>query len=118
MDIAIERLQGVAVVELPYEEIDASNAADFKRELATVVEAEPRLVFDLSRLRFVDSSGLGAFLSCLRKIAEHGGELKLCGLSAAVRGVFELVRMHRIFDIQPTRDAAIRAFAPAPRTPA
>ena len=108
--MVIERLQDVAVVELPYEELDASNAADFKRELATLVETQRKLVFDLSRLRFVDSSGLGAFLSCLRKVSERGGELKLCGLSTAVRAVFELVRMHRIFDIHPTRDAAIHAF--------
>ena len=113
MDITIERVQGVAVAELPYDELDASNAADFKRDVAALVSNEPRLVFDLTRVRFIDSSGLGAFLSCLRKVNERGGELKLCGLSKAVRAVFELVRMHRIFDIHPTRDAAIRAFAPA-----
>lgn len=113
MDIAIERLQDVAVIEVPYEEIDASNAAEFKHALAAVVSTEPRLIFDLHRLRFVDSSGLGSFLSCLRKVNEHGGELKLCGMATAVRAVFELVRMHRVFDIHPTRDAALAAFTPA-----
>lgn len=117
MDIAIERLQDVAVIELPYEEIDAGNAADFKHELASVVDTERRLIFDLRRLRFVDSSGLGAFLSCLRKVNERGGELKLCGLSTSVRAVFELVRMHRVFDIHPTRDAALAAFTPAAAAP-
>ena len=63
MDIAIERLQDVAVVELPYEEIDASNAADVQRELASVVDTERRLVFDLRCLRFVDRSAPGALRS-------------------------------------------------------
>jgi anti-sigma B factor antagonist len=112
MEIAIERINDVAVVILPYDELDASNAAELKRDFGPVVEAQPRLVFDLTRLRFIDSSGLGAFLSCLRKANEHGGELKLCGLSKAVRAVFELVRMHRVFDIHATREAAVRAFAP------
>jgi len=64
----------------------------------------------LGRLRFVDSSGLGAFISCLRKLNAKGGDLKLCGMSKQVRAVFELVRMHRIFDIFGTRDEALRAF--------
>jgi anti-sigma B factor antagonist len=118
MDLMIERVQDVVVAEVPYEELDASNATDFKRDVAALVASERKLVFDLTRLRFIDSSGLGAFLSCLRKVNERGGELKLCGLSKIVRAVFELVRMHRIFDIHPTRDAAVRAFAPTAATSA
>jgi anti-sigma B factor antagonist len=41
-----------------------------------------------------------------------GGDLKLCGMSKQVRGVFELVRLHRIFDILGTTEEAVRAFAP------
>ena len=93
------------------EELDASNAGEFKRDIAPVLEANTKLVIDLSRLRFVDSSGLGAFLSCLRKLNAKGGDLKLCGMSKQVRAVFELVRMHRIFDIYGTREEAVRAFA-------
>lgn len=111
MELATERMQDVVIVELPYEELDASNASELKRDVMTLVETERKLVFDLSRVRFVDSSGLGAFLSCLRKMNERGGDLKLCGLSRPVRAVFELVRMHRIFDIYATRDEAARAFA-------
>ena len=58
-----------------------------------------KVVFDLRELRFVDSSGLGAILSCLRQLNGKGGELKLCGMTKPVRALFELVRMHKIFDI-------------------
>ena len=73
--------------------------------------ANDKLVLDLARLRFVDSSGLGAFISCLRKLNAKGGDLKLCGLSKQVRAAFELVRMHRVFDIHATSEDAVRAFA-------
>jgi anti-sigma B factor antagonist len=112
MDLAIETVQDVTVVELSVEEIDASNSAELKRDMAPILEAHAKIVCDLTRLRFVDSSGLGAFLSCLRRVNARGGDLKLCGLSKAVRALFELVRMHRVFDIHPTREAAVRAFAP------
>ena len=113
MDFVVEKVQDVAVVELPLEEIDASNAGDLKRDLGPVVDSQAKILFDLSRVRFVDSSGLGAFISCLRKLNARGGDLKLCGMSRQVRAVFELVRMHRVFDICGTREEAVRMFQSA-----
>jgi anti-sigma B factor antagonist len=112
MEIAVDHIGDVAVAVLLVEELDAGNAGEFKRDIAPVLETNKKLVFDLSRLRFVDSSGLGAFLSCLRQVNAKGGDLKLCGMSKQVRGVFELVRLHRIFDILGTTEEAVRAFAP------
>jgi anti-sigma B factor antagonist len=115
MEFVVDHIGDVAVAVLPVDELDASNAAEFKRDIAPVLEAHPQVVFDLSRLRFVDSSGLGAFLACLRQVHAKGGDLKLCGLSKPVRTVFELVRLHRIFEIFDTREEAVRAFAPERR---
>ena len=117
MHFTVEMFGDVTVTAVPVDELDASNAAEFKRDVAPLLEANTRLVLDLSRLRFVDSSGLGAFISCLRKLNAKGGDLKLYGMSKQVRAVFELVRMHRVFDIVSTREEAVGAFqqAPAPR---
>jgi len=111
MELAVESVSTVAVAVVPVEELDASNVAEFKRDMAPILEARKELVLDLRRLRFVDSSGMGAILSCLRQLSAKGGDLKLCGMSRQVRTVFELVRMHRIFDIHPTQEEAVRAFA-------
>ena len=108
MQIAFEKVGDVAVAAVPVDELDASNAGEFKRDIAPLLEANAKLVLDLSRLRFVDSSGLGAFISCLRKLNAKGGDLKLCGMSKQVRAVFELVRMHRVFDILGTKEDAVR----------
>ena len=110
MDIAADKIANVGVVLVPVEELDASNAGELKRDIAPILEANPQLVIDLSRLRFIDSSGLGAMLSCLRQVSAKGGDLKLCGMSKQVRATFELVRMHRIFEIFPSREEAVRAF--------
>jgi anti-sigma B factor antagonist len=114
MVIAVENVGDVAVAAVPVEELDASNAGEFKRDIVPLLDANARMVLDLSRVRFVDSSGLGAFISCLRKLNAKGGDLKLCGMSKQVRGVFELVRMHRVFDILGTKEDAVRAFEGAP----
>jgi anti-sigma B factor antagonist len=112
MAIAFDKMGDVTVAMVPMAELDASNAGEFKREIAPLLESTMKLVLDLGRLRFVDSSGLGAFISCLRRLNAKGGDVKLCGMSKQVRAVFELVRMHRIFDIYATKEEAVRAFSP------
>jgi anti-sigma B factor antagonist len=111
MIITLERIDDVTVALVPIQDLDASNSAEFKREVAPILEATTKLVFDLRLLRFVDSSGLGAFISSLRNLNARGGDVKLCGMSKQVRAVFELVRMHRVFDIFATKEEAVRAFA-------
>ena len=118
MEIAVDKINDVAVAVVPMDELDAGNVAEFKSVIAPILQAHAELVLDLSRLRFVDSSGLGAILSCLRQLSAKGGDLKLCGMSKQVRAVFELVRLHRIFDIFATSDDAVRAFRAAAPPPA
>jgi anti-sigma B factor antagonist len=110
MDIAVENFGAVTIATLHGDELDASNVQDFKRDVAPVLAENRNVILDLSHLRFIDSSGLGAMLSCLRQLNATGAELKLCGMAKAVRAVFELVRMHRIFDIYDTREQAVSAF--------
>jgi anti-sigma B factor antagonist len=112
MELMCEPIGGVMVVSLAGAQLDAGTAAEFKSDIAPVLEAHTQVVFDLSRLEFVDSSGLGPFLACLRQLHAKGGDLKLCGMLPPVRTLFELVRMHRLFHLFDTQEAAIHAFQP------
>jgi anti-sigma B factor antagonist len=109
MELTTETVDDVTIVVLPGEQLDAGNAKEVKRDIAAVLEPCRKVVFDLRELRFVDSSGLGAILSCLRQLNGKGGELKLCEMTKPVRALFELVRMHKIFDIYVTKADALRA---------
>ena len=110
MAFTAEAIGDVVVVVLGVDELDAGNVAALKRDVAPVLEAHTKVLLDLSGMRFLDSSGLGFFLSCLRKVMAKGGDLKLCGMSEQVRAVFELLRMQRILEIYDTREDALRAF--------
>jgi anti-sigma B factor antagonist len=110
MEMGVDKMGDVTVATIPVDELDASNAGEFKRDIAPVLQDNTKLVLDLSKLSFVDSSGLGALLSCLRQLTAKRGDLKMCGMSKQVRALFELVRMHRIFDIYDTQEQAVSAF--------
>jgi anti-sigma B factor antagonist len=111
MQIPVDEVNHLAIALVPADELDASNVAEFKNAIAPILQAHAEVIRDLSRLRFVDSSGMGAILSCLRQLTAKGGELKLCGMTDQVRAIFVLVRMHRIFDIYATPQEAVHALA-------
>jgi len=110
MDLQSEAVGEVVVARIRGDHLDAGTVEDFKAAAAPVLEQSRKVVLDLSALQFVDSSGIGAIISCLRKLNGRGGDLKLCGLSKAVRSLFELVRLHRIFEICQTSGEAVASF--------
>lgn len=110
MDLSVAYYGNIAVVTLPGEHLDASNVKAFKQEIKPVLDEFNQVLFDLSQLQFVDSSGIGAILSCLRTLDASNGDLKLCGVTKSVRTIFQLVRMHRVFEIFNTKEEALRAF--------
>jgi len=112
MELNVEQIGDVSVVTFKAEALDASNYNDFKASVAPILADHAKVVLDISRMKVVDSSGLGAILSCMRKVKAAGGDLKLlCGMSRPVRMFFELVRIHRIIDIFATVQEAVASFA-------
>jgi anti-sigma B factor antagonist len=99
------------IIEPQDKALDARTSKDFRRDIQELLEQHKHVVLDLSALTFIDSSGLGVLLSCLRQLTGNGGDLKLCSLTPQVRAVFQLVRMHRLFDVYNTRDEAAQAFS-------
>ncbi len=101
----------VLVIELREDNLDASNVREFKDAVQAVMHERTRVVLDMSGVKFVDSSGLGALISCLRQLNARRGDFKLCAMSTTVRALFELMRMHRVFNIHETRQEAIKSYA-------
>jgi anti-anti-sigma factor len=102
----------VLIITPEGESLDAHAASEFKEKVIDLIQANSmnRVVFDLHQLQFIDSSGLGSFLSVLRVLHSHGGELKLACMNKPVRTMFELVSMHKIFEIFNTKEEAIKSF--------
>jgi anti-sigma B factor antagonist len=102
-----------AVVAFPVDNLDAGNAKEFRAAIDAVVAGHAAIALDMSRLVFVDSSGLGALLSCHRAMNGKKGKLLLFGLNRPVRALFELSRMDRVFSICNSRDEALASLQAA-----
>ena len=100
----------VLVITLRANSLDASNVREFRDSVQALLQERTRVVLDMSELRFVDSSGLGALISCLRQLNARRGDFRLCAMSKTVRALFELMRMHRVFAIHETVEGAVASF--------
>jgi anti-sigma B factor antagonist len=110
MKLLQEKIGDINVIVVHEKTIDARNAQAVKAKIQAMLLPDMKLVLDLSPVEFLDSSGLGALLSCLRQLTSSGGQMKLTGVSKPVRAILELVRFHRIIDIYNDRDEALRAY--------
>ncbi len=81
--------------------LETENVAAFRAAIAPVLDRSTDITLDLSQVAFMDSTGLGAMLSCLRSVKSKGGRLKLCHLTPEVKQLFEMVLMDRVFEIAP-----------------
>ncbi len=107
------QIEEIHLIEFLHDSIDSDCAKETFGEVETSVAATDSVIFDLSSVEFVDSSGLGVLVSLLRESRTAGGEVKICGLTRPVRAMFELVRMHKVFDIYNDRNEAVNAFLAA-----
>lgn len=104
----------VVVLEIQDRALDAHNAADFRAQLDRLIaEGHERVVLDMSQVDFLDSTGLGAVVTGLKRMRGHG-DLVLCGIVEMVMNVFRLTRMDRVFYIEPDVDAAVAALSAQP----
>lgn len=105
-----EQVGDITVVVLQVDALDANNVKALKAELRPTLMADSRILMDLGRVSFIDSSGLGCILSCLREVTSGGGDLKLFNITKPVRGLLEMVRLHKIVDILNTKEEGINSF--------
>jgi anti-sigma B factor antagonist len=89
----------------------ADKAQTFKDAVGPYCSNGPvSMVLDLAKVEFIDSTGLGAILSVLKRMPE-GSELMVCQLNEAVTNMFMLTRMDRVFTICKTVDEAVTALS-------
>lgn len=106
MQFTSRSLGAVEVITVDANRIDAAVAIQFKdRMREQMADAQGRIVLDLHKVEFIDSSGLGAIVAVM-KLMPQGAKLELAGLTSSVDKVFRMTRMDSIFSIHPSADAA------------
>ena len=88
-------------------ELDLYTVALLKDELGPIVESESLLVFDFTKLDYIDSTAVGVVVSALLTMRKKGGAVRLA-CSQNVRKVFESAGLHKQIDVYDSLDEATR----------
>ncbi len=110
MDFDMETIGDIVVVLLPGETLEASITLEFKQGIEPLLEQNTKVVFDMSRIRFIDSMGCGVLLTSFKRLKDKGGWLKLCCITDPVDSIFKLMGFDRIFSIFENREDVVNAF--------
>ena len=107
MSLQSEKQADTLVIRVEEDRIDAAGAIRFKEGMRDLIaERSARVILDLSRVNFLDSSGLGAVVAVMKLLAPER-RLELAGLTPTVEKVFRLTRMDSVFTIHTAVDQGL-----------
>jgi anti-sigma B factor antagonist len=90
----------------------ASQLADKVRSV--LLDDHDRLVLDLSRVRYVDSAGLGELVHALSAIHNRGGAMKLLNVTSRLNDLLVVTRLLTVFDCFDDEAEALASFDAQP----
>jgi anti-sigma B factor antagonist len=91
-------------------EIDLHVSPRVALSLGQMVKKKPaKLVVDLTRVSYIDSSGLAVLIDAMQGVEEYGGIFAIAGMQETVRSIFEIARLDQVFRIFPDVESALAA---------
>ena len=90
--------------------LDAYNAPELKAKFEQISSVTPYFVFDMQGCEFIDSTGLGMIVTCLKSASQQAGDIRLARLQDKPRMVFDITRAYKIFHIFDDLEAALLSY--------
>jgi len=102
----------VLVVELEGELMGGPEADEFRSIIdKAIMDEKNKVVIDMGRVNWMNSSGLGMLMNALTNLRSSGGDLKLANLSERTRRPIQITRLDSVFDEYDSVEVAVRTFA-------
>ena len=95
-------------------EVDiVGKAADFDPEAAIrrlLEEGKKKILLNLAKVGYIDSSGIGELVSSYTAINKEGGELKLLNLTQKLQDLLTITKLLTVFDVYESGEEALTSF--------
>jgi anti-sigma B factor antagonist len=110
MDIIVEKIAEDIAILRPSGRLNMVTAPLLRETVGSAIaEGRSRVVVDLGRVDFIDSTGLGALIGSLKSTRQSGGDLRIARPTAQVQMIFSLSNLDRILAAYPTPEQAFDA---------
>jgi anti-anti-sigma factor len=112
--LTIERKQiapDITVLEMIGRIILGNNSREVELKLAEVLgENNKKIIFDLSGVSMLDSTGVGILVVSQSKIKKEGGELRIAGATGVVGEILQMTSVDKLVHLYPTVAEAVVNF--------
>ncbi|MFH1190235.1 MAG: STAS domain-containing protein [Candidatus Omnitrophota bacterium] len=110
MPMRSEMKDGTAVCYVDGE-IDINTSPGLKKSFDKLIAAKtPKIVVNLSKVTYVDSSGLATLVEILKNMRTYGGRLRLSNMSQKIKSLFEITKLEKLFEIMADEQEAVSTF--------
>ncbi|HVS89079.1 MAG TPA: STAS domain-containing protein [Candidatus Acidoferrum sp.] len=110
MQISARRVDKTTIFDVSGD-IDLANSPEIRKALLREVKENrtPKVVMNLSKVRYIDSSGVASLVEGLKASRDAGSRFILYGLSPSAREVLQLSRLLKIFEVYDNEEQAMAA---------
>jgi anti-sigma B factor antagonist len=107
-----EKIQGdVAILHLSGKLMGGNETKEVHEKVKSLLaDGLKKIVIDLSKVKWLNSSGLGMLISCLTSVTNAEGKLKIAGATEKVNSLFMITKLITVFDSYETVDRAVATF--------
>lgn len=111
MSIKVSHVGPVSVLELNGKLMGGDETKEVRDEVAKLVkEGHSKIVLDLGNIKWMNSSGLGAIVSCLNTVKDAGGAMKLVRVEQKIESLLVVTQLIKVFECHKSVDEAVNSF--------
>jgi len=105
MNITITKIKNYTKITIEKERLDVASMKAVKDDIFAIIEEHNKIILDMSKVHFLDSSGLSVLISILKMLNKiDDATLTLCALQEQPSELMELTQLYNVFTIVESCD--------------
>lgn len=99
MELKLNQVGKIKIIEISGK-YDIESTEEFEKIFNQQLDSKPQIVgIDMTKLDYIDSSGIGSLIKCLNSLKNKNGKMILVGIKPMIMNVFKLAKLDMFFEI-------------------
>jgi anti-sigma B factor antagonist len=112
LKISQRRRGPVVILDVDGQITLGAGTTNLRQDITNLVDGgSKKILLNLEKVKYVDSSGLGELVAAHARLARHGGELKMFGLASRVQSLLQIAKLVTVFETFASEPDAMRSFS-------
>jgi len=92
-------------------EVNINTSPELRKAFDRIIKGDHnKVVVDFAHVSYIDSSGLATFVEMFQRLKKIGGNIRFSNMDQKIRNIFEITKLHSLFEIFDTQDKALKDF--------